>query len=33
VIIVALVGVVLTESVVFLERYLSRWRTSERERL
>ncbi len=33
VIIIALVGVVLTESVVFLERYLSRWRTSERERL
>jgi hypothetical protein len=27
-----LVGVVLTEFVVFLERRLSRWRISERER-
>jgi NitT/TauT family transport system permease protein len=32
VIIIALVGVVLTEFVVFLERRLSRWRISERER-
>jgi ABC-type nitrate/sulfonate/bicarbonate transport system permease component len=32
VIVIALVGVVLTEFVVFLERRLSRWRISERER-
>jgi NitT/TauT family transport system permease protein len=32
VIVIALVGVVLTESVVLVERYLSRWRISERER-
>jgi NitT/TauT family transport system permease protein len=32
VIIIALVGVILTEFVVFLERRLSKWRISERER-
>jgi ABC-type nitrate/sulfonate/bicarbonate transport system permease component len=32
VIVIALVGIVLTEFVVYLERYLSRWRISERER-
>jgi ABC-type nitrate/sulfonate/bicarbonate transport system permease component len=32
VIIIALVGVFLTEFVVLLERYLSKWRVSERER-
>jgi ABC-type nitrate/sulfonate/bicarbonate transport system permease component len=32
VIVIALVGVILTEFVVFLERRLSRWRISERER-
>lgn len=32
VIIIALVGVFLTEFVVFLERHLSKWRVSERER-
>jgi NitT/TauT family transport system permease protein len=32
VIIIAIVGVVLTEAVVHLERRLSRWRASERER-
>jgi ABC-type nitrate/sulfonate/bicarbonate transport system permease component len=32
VIVIALVGVILTEFVVFLERRMSRWRTSERER-
>jgi ABC-type nitrate/sulfonate/bicarbonate transport system permease component len=32
VIVIALMGVMLTELVVFLERRLSRWRISERER-
>jgi ABC-type nitrate/sulfonate/bicarbonate transport system permease component len=32
VIVIALVGIVLTEIVVFLERRLSKWRVSERER-
>lgn len=32
VIVIAIVGVVLTEAVVYLERRLSRWRISERER-
>jgi ABC-type nitrate/sulfonate/bicarbonate transport system permease component len=32
VIVIAIVGIVLTEIVVHLERYLSRWRISERER-
>jgi ABC-type nitrate/sulfonate/bicarbonate transport system permease component len=32
VIVIAIVGVVLTEIVVFLERRLSKWRVSERER-
>jgi ABC-type nitrate/sulfonate/bicarbonate transport system permease component len=30
VIVIAIVGIVLTEIVVHLERYLSRWRISER---
>jgi ABC-type nitrate/sulfonate/bicarbonate transport system permease component len=32
VIVIAIVGVILTEIVVFLEQYLSKWRISERER-
>jgi ABC-type nitrate/sulfonate/bicarbonate transport system permease component len=31
VIVIAIVGIVLTEVVVRLERYLSRWRITERE--
>jgi hypothetical protein len=31
-IVIAIVGIVLTEIVVHLERYPSRWRISERER-
>ena len=31
VIVIAIVGIVLTEIVVHLERYLSRWRIAERE--
>ena len=33
IIVIALVGVVLTEIVMWAERRLSRWRTLERERL